>query len=143
MRYFVLLLLACARQVAYVREPRPCQADAVVLVWHEVYGRNDRAPDIWWIPERALDCQEAGHEKGVSSSVGCIGGNSWSGGANLIWYGSWPRTNLAHELAHVAQARDGLPPDYAHISADFLPDGRVAVANARLAAANLCPPALQ
>jgi hypothetical protein len=131
--YLALALLACARVVPYTRTPRSCQAQAVDVVWRDVYGRTDRPPDVWWVPPAAQDCQEAGHERGMKSTAGCIGGNSWSGGANLIWYGSWQRTNLAHEFAHVIQTRDGLPSDFEHASPAFQAGGAVAQANARLA----------
>jgi hypothetical protein len=133
------LVAGCARQVPYTREARPCQAQAVDLVWRDAYGRTDRPPEIWWVPPAAQDCQEAGREKGMQSAVGCIGGNSWAAGANLIWYGTWQRTNLAHELAHVAQARAGLPADLAHASPPFAPGGAVEQANARLAALACSP----
>lgn len=158
MRHFLLLLawarfglalFACAA-VPYTRTPRPCQADAVALVWTAVYGRADKPPDVWWVPPAAQTCgRTINGARGFPAPVmvdgalvqGCAGASA-AGGVlvNLVWYGSWQLTGLAHELAHIAQTRDGLPSDMAHTSADFQPGGRVAVANARLAAANLCPP---
>jgi hypothetical protein len=88
---------------------------------------------VWWVPPAAQDCQEPGYERGYLTAAGCIGGNSWADGANMVWYGSWQRTDFAHELAHVAQTRDGLPPDLEHTSPAFRPGGAVAQANARLA----------
>lgn len=138
-----LLLAGCARVVPYTREPRPCQADAAALVWREVYGRTDRLPDIWWVPTAAQTCGTPRPDgtRGYRGTEGtCLGGDAWSGGIDLVWYGSWVQTGLAHELAHVVQAREGQPPDFDHKSAAFQPGGAVALANARLAAADLCPP---
>jgi len=135
--YLALALLACARVVPYTRTPRSCQAQAVDLVWRDVYGRTDRPPDVWWVPPARLTCQEPGREKGLPTTAsltsGCMGGNAWAGGVDLIWYDDWIRTDLAHEFAHVVQARNGLPPDLEHASPAFQPGGRVAQANARLA----------
>jgi hypothetical protein len=138
-----LLLAACASQVPYTRAARPCQAEAVDLVWHQVLGRTDRPPDVWWVPPAAQTCgvpTATGARGFVATTGACVGGVSWRDGADLVWYGSWERTALAHELVHVAQARDGLPQDVDHHTAPFLPGGALAVANARLAAAGLCGP---
>jgi hypothetical protein len=135
--YLALALLACARVVPYTRTPRTCQAQAVDLVWRDVYGRTDRPPDVWWVPREALTCQEPGREKGLPTTAsltsGCMGGNAWAGGVDLIWYYDWIRTDLAHEFAHVAKLRNHEDPDVAHLTAAFGPGGAVAQANARLA----------
>jgi hypothetical protein len=142
-----LTLAACASTAAYTRTPLPCQQQAVDLVWRATYGRSDPPPDIWWVPAAAQTCQEPGRAPGMPGYVmvdgkvqkGCIGSGSWSGGVSLIWYGSWTRTNLAHELAHVAQERDGMPPDWAHQTAPFASGGAVERANASLAAMRCAP----
>lgn len=137
-----LLLVSCARQVAYVRTPQPCQQAAVDLVWRVVYGRTDRPPDVWWVPRTAQVCgtpRPDGTRGYLSRSGECVGGDAWTGGINLVWYGAWELTALAHELAHVVQAREGQPADHDHLTAAFQPGGVVALANARLA--GLCPPA--
>lgn len=147
MRALLLLLVGCASTAPYVRTPRSCQGQAVELVWHQVYGRADAPPDIWWVPAADQTCgRTVNGARGFPSRVmvdgkmvpGCAGGSTLGDNINLVWYGRWELTGLAHEMAHVLQARNGLPGDYAHQSADFQAGGRVAVANARLAAAALC-----
>jgi hypothetical protein len=143
------LVAGCARTLPYSREPLPCQAQAVDLVWRQAYGRTDRPPDVWWVPREAQTCGRvaANGARGFPGPVmvdggmvsGCAGASA--GGealVNLVWYGSWPQTGLAHELAHVSQARAGLPPDYAHASPAFGPGGAVERANAQLAAMGPC-----
>lgn len=146
----VLGLLACASTAAYTRAPRPCQQQAVDLVWRDVYGRTDRPPDVWWVPAAAQTCgRVVNGARGFPAPVmidgqltnGCAG-SSAAGAAlvNLVWFGpTWAQTGLAHELEHVAQARDGLPPDWAHTSAPFQSGGAVARANASLAAMRCAP----
>jgi hypothetical protein len=134
----LLLGAACARIASYTRDPLPCQAQAVDVVWRVTYGRTDPTPTIWWVPPAAQNCQEPGRNPGYKMGTLCVGGDAWRDGANLVWYGSWQATDLAHEFAHVAQARDGLPPDLTHTTAPFLPGGLVAQANTRLAAMGPC-----
>lgn len=134
------LLAGCASQAPYSRAPLACQDQAMDLVWRQQYGRTDPPPEVWWVPASALDCQDPGHAPGYRMGTLCVGGNSWRDGMNLAQYRPWEKTDLAHEAAHVAQARDGLPPDVAHITAPFQPGGAMALANAALAAAHLCGP---
>jgi hypothetical protein len=111
------------------------------LVWRQAYGRTDRAPDLWWVPRAAQNCgvlQPDGTRGYIGVSGKCLAGDSWSEGVDLIWLGTWERTALAHELAHVIQSRDGQPPDHDHKTAAFGPGGAVELANARLTAAKLC-----
>ncbi|MCA1824400.1 MAG: hypothetical protein LC640_09105 [Frankia sp.] len=134
-RLLALLVLAgCARIAPYVRTPQPCQDQAVGIVWHDVYRRTDPPPDIWWVPAADLNCQEPGHEKGYGGARLCMGGNSWKDGVNLVWYGNWTRTRLAHEDWHVVLLRNGMDPDAQHQTAAFQPGGIVEQANRALAA---------
>lgn len=137
-RLLLALVVACASQVPYTRAPQPCQAQAVDLVWRGVYGRTDRPPDIWWVPRAAQNCgtPKPNGARGFRNAEGiCVGGSSWRDGMNLVDYdGTWQATGLAHEAIHVAQARDGLPPDTAHQSAPFRSGGAMDRANASLAA---------
>jgi hypothetical protein len=144
-----LTACACARITPYTRTPRDCQADAVAMVWGGVFHRTDQAPDIWWVPPADQTCGRViNGARGFPSSVmdadgtmvpGCAGSAAAGKVAvELVWYGAWQLTGLAHEYVHIIQARDGLPPDFAHQTPDFAPGGRVALANARLAAAQLC-----
>lgn len=115
----------------------------MALVWHEVFDRGDRPPDLWWVPPAAQNCGKplADGSRGFKDRGGiCVAESAWPGGMDLVWLGAWERSGMAHGMAHVAQARDGWPADYNHTTADFRPGGRVAVANARLAAAKLCAP---
>lgn len=142
------LLLACASTATYTRDPRPCQAQAVELVWHGAYGRTDRPPDVWWVPRADQTCgRTVNGARGFPSAVmvdgklanGCVGASSWPDGVNLVWFGAWELTGLAHEMAHVTQARDGLPPDWPHLTAPFQSGGAVQRANASLAAMRCAP----
>lgn len=136
----LLLFAACASTTAYTREPRPCQAQAVEAVWRGCYGRTDRPPDVWWIPDRALNCQDPGRAKGLRAGSLCVGGYSWRDGMSLVNYRTWWDADLAHEAAHVALLRDGQDPDVTHQTAAFAPGGAVQACNARLRAARLCGP---
>lgn len=144
MRLAVALLLAgCASTVRYTRDPLPCQAQAMDLVWRRSYGRTDRAPDVWWVSKAAQNCGKVRPDgtRGFLTSTGaCAGGISWRDGMDLVWYGAWERTALAHEAVHVVDARDGRPPDTAHVGPAFQPGGAMDQANAALAAARLCGP---
>lgn len=147
----IVLAGGCARVVSNTREPRPCQAAAVDLVWRVVLGRADRAPDVWWVPPANQTCgRVVDGARGFPALVmgadgrmvaGCAGASA-EGTAlvNLVWYGAWERTGLAHEFVHVIDARDGRPPDMGHTGPPFAPGGVVERANARLAAARLCAP---
>ena len=137
----VFVACACARQVPYVREPQPCQDQVMDFVWR-AYGRTDRQPDVWWVPRAAQNCGEPrpdGARGFRTNSGGCAKGTSWSGGLELVWLGAdetW--AVLAHEAAHVIDARDGRPPDPDHQGPAFRPGGLVAQVSAALAEADLC-----
>lgn len=137
----LLVAVGCSSVVPFVRTPRPCQGDAMDLVWRGVYGRKDRAPDVWWVPVQMQTCGRVfnGGRGFVAPNGVCSAGYSWHDGMDLVWLGDWEHTALAHEAAHVAQARDGLPPDFNHVTAPFQPGGAMDVANARLEALHRCP----
>lgn len=139
-----LALAACASTVAYTRAPAACQAQAVNLAWRVSFGRTDHAPDIWWVPRAAQTCGRVfpGGARGFIGSGGqCVGGQSWIDGMDLVDFGGgWPATALCHESQHVADARDGRPPDFFHAGPGFQPGGTVERCNARLAAAGICGP---
>jgi hypothetical protein len=135
-------LLACASTAAYTRAPQPCQAEVVDVVWRGAYGRTDPPPDIWWVPPAGQGCTmdhlgTRGMPADVPTGTVCAMARAWGGDAVwLIWYPQWKGLtwrNLAHELEHVVQARNGEPPDWAHATAGFQPGGAVAQAQARLA----------
>lgn len=145
----VLVLLAgCASTAPYTRAPRPCQAQALDLVWRGTYGRADRPPDVWWVPPADQTCGRVVHgARGFPSPImvdgkltnGCVGASAAGDNINLVWFGAWELTGLAHELAHVAQAHDKQPHDWAHTTAPFQSGGAVQRANASLAAMRCAP----
>lgn len=143
-----LLALACARTVPYTRTPLPCQAEAVHLVWSVIYGRSEPPPDVWWVPPADQTCgRTVNGARGFPAPVmvdgkmknGCAGSSAAADSVNLVWFGEWELTGLAHEMAHVAQAHDGLPPDNEHKSAAFAPGGMVERANASLSRLECAP----
>jgi len=130
----------------------PCQDDAVKVVWKEAYGRTDPAPYVWWAPPAKQTCGRvvngargfpAPHMDAETGKFvnGCAGASAdLPVSVNLVWFGSWERTGLAHEFWHVLMARNGQDPDYIHVSPGFQAGGAVAQANAILAKRALCAP---
>lgn len=138
----LLLLAGCASQVPYSRAPLACQDQAVDLVWRQQYGRADRAPDIWWVPREAQNCGRPMPDgsRGFRDSAGvCVAESAWHDGISAAWLVSWAKSGVAHGFIHVAQARDGLPPDTDHRSPPFQPGGAMDKANAALAAMTCAP----
>lgn len=122
----------------------PCQDQAMEIVWRRVLQRSDRPPDVWWVPRAAQNCgtPKADGARGFIGVDGvCLAGRSWRDGMDLVWFGAWDRTALAHEAIHVALARDTGDGDPGHLSPMFQPGGTESVANAVLGEAGLCAPA--
>lgn len=111
------------------------------VVWKEIYKRVDRQPDVYWVPTNLQNCgRTVNGARGFMNASGCAGSESWRDGMNLVWFGEWPLTGLAHETEHITMDRDGKPIDRSHTSEGFLPGGRVELANKRLKELQLCGP---
>lgn len=126
------------------------EEQAVYIVWHEVYGRNDRPPIVRWKVGKELDCTDPKSGKPgfhfvdldpsvieVEGPVVCREGDTWSPLEILVaWHGelSFSETALAHELEHAELLRRGIILGH-HDRPDFFT--RIDSANAALIKAGL------
>ena len=139
---------------------KPGQDKAIALVWRGQYDMAVEPPTIQWVEGDKLDCGtgRAANGKLVGGHWG-NGFHGWIEPAAGVWppcvYGvfdpeayairlSWPRgttrfstTALAHELAHARTWVNEHDISYSHSGIDFAPRGRVARADAALAAQGL------
>lgn len=111
---------------------------ATGIVWHDVYGRRDRAPVVRIVQGDALDCTDPisgtpGFRVLLYDGYGCRNGYTLTPDqVSVSWTGqAWSATALAHELMHAAHGRDGIA-DPLHKRAEWGPGGAVDAANARL-----------
>jgi hypothetical protein len=112
------------------------QEQAVWIVWHDVYGRQDRPPLVRWVEGDALDCINPKNQRpGFTivdadlttgeSPIRCRGGLTWSPfEVRIAWVGdevSIAETTLAHEFLHAKLLRLGFWLENHHERPDFYP----------------------
>lgn len=135
-------LSGCARTPAktpyYVTTEQPGQAEALRLVWREIFRRDEPPPIVQWVTGPALDCEDGRGFR--ADGWRCIPGQTMSdtwivvalpGGARLA------ETALVHELGHVyVHALTGNW-DWPHADPAWGTDGAITTGERALAAAGL------
>lgn len=101
---FLALMSGCNQDLPGVIYEKPGQAEAVNIVWNQVYGMSRYAsPTIYWVEGAALNCPgdpDAWTEVGPDD---CMYGRSTTHGAAIAWSpgrSPYSLTSFAHELLH-------------------------------------------
>jgi hypothetical protein len=132
----VLLALASCAMLGVRGEPLdlPQLRSASGFLWHDVYGRTDRMPQVRIVQGEALRCRQDNGDPGFNTPIGCRGGYSFVPDVvSVAWVPGWrwSQTALAHEFQHQVHARQLIfDPD--HRRPEWQPGGAVDQANARL-----------
>ncbi len=89
------------------------QAVAVHVIWHDTYGRTDKAPGVRWVQKLSdLTCVDPNSGRpGFKTSAGCREGYTlmpWE--VSVAWHegDNFATTALAHELLHQDLWRRGI-----------------------------------
>lgn len=115
MRPVLLAFLAGCATGGSLRPVSDGQVEAVWIIWHHTYGREDGPPNIRWKQGAELDCTDPNSGKpGFSipdpdEGTVCREGLTMSFREVIMsWHGelSFSETALAHELLHVVMARE-------------------------------------
>jgi len=136
-----VVVAGCNQDLPGVVYEKPGQAEAMAIVWTQVYGMSRYAsPTIYWVEGAALNCPgdpDAWTEGGPDD---CMYGRSTTHGAAIAWSpGRSPYSagSFAHELLHWrGHDRTGDDNDD-HVGPDWAPGGLKDQANAALVAAGL------
>jgi hypothetical protein len=86
-------------------------AQATGYVWHDLYGRTDRAPEVRLVTGSDLVCKQDNGDPGFRTAIGCRGGFALKPGVvSIVYVEGWraSETALAHELKHEDQLRHGI-----------------------------------
>jgi hypothetical protein len=141
-------LFGCAHVSGSSAPMNDGQEQAVWIIWHDVYGRNDMPPLVRWRQGDQLTCDDPQSGKRgfpiveydpadpVSAPAAkCREGLTWGPLEVLVaWHGeiSFGETALAHELEHAELLRRGIFLGH-HERPDFF--SRIDAANAAVVAA--------
>lgn len=119
--------------------PKPGQAEAAYIIWHDIYGRTDAPPTVYWMEGADLDCEEDGFRGFTVPIAGCSFGLTLSGSTVAVaWnpgYVNLHTSQMDHEFMHALKMREGGWGDFLHTAPDWQPGGRVERAEAAMTAA--------